>query len=299
MDNVVKNIIMIPFNILYKINPKMELKLLFRLKKKRNLNLENPKTYSEKLQWIKLYDKNPLMPKCVDKYLVRNYVKNKGCIELLNELYWSGFNPEEIPFDDLPNKYVIKVTHGSTFNIIVNDSTKIDKKLIIKKLKKWLKSKFLPCYGEWFYGKEKPRIIIEKYLENPDVDQLFDYKVYCFNGVPKFVRFDVDRFSHHKCNLYDVNWQLIEGVTFKYPNINKKFKKPENFEKMLDYAKKLSQDFKHVRVDFYNIEGKIIFGELTFTSGAGFDEISPLQFDEKLGDYLRLDNNDENNFINS
>ena len=156
MDNIKKNIILTPFNILYKISPKLDLKILFRLKLGYKLNLKNPRTYNEKLQWIKLYDKNPLMPKCCDKYAVREYIEEKGYGSILNNLIWEGFNPEDIPFDDLPDKFVLKVTHGSTFNIICQDKSKLDREDVIKNCKKWLKAKFLPCYGEWFYGIEKP-----------------------------------------------------------------------------------------------------------------------------------------------
>ena len=156
MDTIKKRIILTPLNILYKISPKLELELLFWMKQGYRLNLKNPKTFNEKIQWIKLYDKNHLMPKCVDKYTVREYVKSKGCGDILNELLWEGFNPEDIPFDKLPNRFVIKVTHGSTFNIICKNKKKLNIPEAKEKLSKWLKEKFIPCYGEWFYGIEKP-----------------------------------------------------------------------------------------------------------------------------------------------
>ena len=126
-------------NLLYKISPKLCLKILFRLKTGYKLNLENPTTYNEKLQWIKLYDRDPLMAKCADKYAVRDYVKVQGCEEILNDLLWEGFNPDEIPFDDLPEQFVIKVTHGSTFNIICKDKSQLDKPKT-KKVEKMVKS---------------------------------------------------------------------------------------------------------------------------------------------------------------
>ena len=159
MKTDTKNVLLAPFNLLYKISPELELKLLFRIKQGYRLNLKNPTTYNEKIQWIKLYDKNPLMPKCVDKYMVREYIEKIGCENILNDILWNGFNPDDIPFEKLPNKFVVKVTHGSTFNIICTDKTKLEIEDSKKKLKKWLKEKFIPCYGEWFYGIEKPRII--------------------------------------------------------------------------------------------------------------------------------------------
>ena len=287
MDTHKKNLIMMPFNILYKISPKLELKLLFRIKQGYNLNLENPKTFNEKIQWIKLYDKNPLMPKCVDKYTVREYVESKGCKEILNDLYWEGFNPKEIPFDELPEKFVIKVTHGSTFNIICTDKSKINKEECIKKLELWLKEKFLPCYGEWFYGIEKPRIIIEKYIESEN--GLKDYKVFCFNGEPKYIGVYSDRDSGKtKQELYDIQWNEISEQTGTFEKQTNKTPKPNKIQELLDYAKVLSKDFKHARVDFFIENDKIYFGEITFTSGAGFDRFSSKKFDEEMGDYLSI-----------
>ena len=152
MNTDLKNIMLTPFNILYKINSEFELKIMFYLKQGYKLNLKNPKTYSEKLQWIKLNDKNELMPICADKYLVRQYVKDCGCGKILNDLLWQGFDANDIPFDNLPDKFVIKTTHGSTHNIICKDKNKLNRKNTIKQLNKWLKQKYLLCYGEWFYG---------------------------------------------------------------------------------------------------------------------------------------------------
>lgn len=289
MNNLKKNIILTPFNILYKINPKLDLQILFRLKVGYKLNLKNPITYNEKLQWIKLYDKNPLMAKCCDKYTVRNYIESKGYSKILNKLLWEGFNPEDIPFDKLPDKFVIKVTHGSTFNIIVKDKSKLDKNEIIKKCKKWLNAKFLPCYGEWFYGVEKPRVIIEKYLEGDNNLPLFDYKFFCFNGKVKMIYVDTWKNNEHRINAYDDKFNLFEGVELGYPNDNEtKVEIPSALEEMKNIAEDLSKDFFHVRVDLYYTHGKIYFGELTFTKGAGFGKIKPYDFDVKMGNWLKL-----------
>jgi len=287
MDTIKKNIILTPFNILYKFSPKFNLELLFRLKQGYKLNLDNPITYNEKLQWIKLYDKNPLMPKCVDKFTVRDYVKEKGCAEILNELLWEGFNPEDIPFKDFPNKFVIKVTHGSTFNIICTDKNKLDIEKTKKKLKRWLKEKFLPCYGEWFYGIEKPRIIVEKFIESED--GLKDYKVFCFNGIPQYISVYSDRsMGQLKQEIYDIHWEEVNGKTGNYGNVDIKTKKPEVLQDLLNYATKLSKDFKHARVDFFIEQNKIYFGEITFTSGAGLHKFSSYDFDKTFGIKLKL-----------
>ena len=289
MDNLTKNIILTPFNLLYKISPALDLKLLFRMKLGYKLNLKNPVTYNEKLQWIKLYDKNPLMPKCCDKYTVRAYIESKGYGHLLNRLLWQGFDPEDIPFDDLPQRFVIKVTHGSTFNIICTDKAQLNRADVIAKCKKWLKAKFLPCYGEWFYGIEKPRVIVEDYLEGDNGLPLFDYKFFCFNGVPRLVYIDTWKDGEHTINAYDEDCNLFKGVRLGYPNDDEtKVIKPECWEEMKKIAADVSKDFLHVRVDFYYTHGKIYFGELTFTKGAGFGRIDPYEFDVKMGNWLEL-----------
>lgn len=287
MDTIKKRILLFPFNILYNFNPVLSLKILFRLKQGYKLNLKNPETFNEKIQWIKLYDKNPLMPKCVDKYTVRDYVERKGCGEILNDLLWEGFNPEDIPFDRLPRKFVIKVTHGSTFNIICNNKNDLDVEKTIKTLKKWLNEKFLPCYGEWFYGIEKPRIIVEKYIDS--ANGLKDYKVFCFNGKAKFIGVYSNRFNGKTCQeLYDLDWNLINGFTGDFNKPSNYTTKPKNFLQMICFAEKLAKDFKHVRVDFFNENDKLIFGELTFTSGAGFDRFSDKKLDFNMGKFIEI-----------
>ena len=289
MNTSTKNIVLAPFNILYRISPKLDLKILFRLKLGYKLDLNNPKTYNEKIQWIKINDKNPLMTKCCDKYAVRDYIEEKGYGKILNKLIWQGFNPDDIPFDSFPNQFVLKVTHGSTFNIICKDKSKLDKDDAIRKCKKWLKAKFIPCYGEWFYGVEPPRIIVEKYLEGDNGEALFDYKFFCFNGEPKLLYVDTWKDGHHTINAYDMDFKMLEGVELGYPNdIETKVKVPEAFEEMKKIAADLSKDFYHVRVDFYYTHGKIYFGELTFTKGAGFGKIKPIEFDEEMGSWMKL-----------
>ena len=288
MDTIKKRILLTPFNILYRISPKLELKLLFRIKQGYKLDLKNPRTFNEKIQWIKLYDKNPLMPKCVDKYTVREYVESLGCKDILNELLWEGFNPEDIPYDKLPNKFVIKITHGSTFNIIVTDKEKLNRNDVIKKCNKWLKEKFIPCYGEWFYGVEKPRIIIEKYIESKE--GLKDYKVFSFNGEPRYVAVYSDRQKNNKPHqeIYDTNWNLVNEHTNNYETPSKLTKKPSKLNELLEYSRKLSKDFKHARVDFFIEDEKIYFGEITFTSSAGFGKFSSRKFEEEMGAFLEL-----------
>lgn len=289
MDNLLKSVILTPFNILYKVNKEIELKLLFRLKCGYKLNLKNPKTYNEKIQWIKLHDLNPLMPKCCDKYAVREYVESKGCREILNTLIWEGFNPADIPFDELPDKFVIKVTHGSTFNIICTDKSKLNREEVIRKCNKWLKAKFLEAYGEWFYGIERPRVIVEKYLDD-GTGRLRDYKVYCFNGIPRYIGVDSgdDSSGTHFKDIYDTDWNLIKGYEMAYPNSGVALEKPEALDDLLKYARILSEDFLHARTDFYIVDGNVVFGEITFSNSAGFGKVAPEEFALKMGSYLDI-----------
>ena len=288
MNTMVKNAVLAPFNALYAASPELCLRALFRIKQGYPLNLEHPRTYNEKLQWIKLHDRNPLMAQCCDKYAVREYVESKGCGKYLNDLLWEGFDPEGIPFDELPERYVVKVTHGSTFNVIVDGTEPVDCDEVIRKCRKWLKAKFLPCYGEWFYGVEKPRVVVEKYLENDGKGQLYDYKVFCFNGRARYVRMDVDRFTGHKMVVYDTDWNRLPGYDMGYPGGDIDFPRPDCLGELLDAAERLSSDFRHARVDFYIVRGGVVFGEITFTNGAGFDRFHPDGFDLEMGEWLRL-----------
>jgi len=289
INNLTKNLILTPFNLLYKVNPKLDLKILFRLKLGYKLNLENPVTYNEKLQWIKLYDKNSLMPLCCDKYTVRKYVQDKGYGNILNDLLWEGFNPEEIPFDELPNKFVIKVTHGSNFNIICKDIHTFDKNEVRKKCSKWLKAKFLPCYGEWFYDIVRPRIVVEKYIESDNKNGLLDYKFFCFNGSVKCVYVSSSKIndSSYYIDYFDENWNYM-NIKRKGHKSFGKMDKPKKFDEMKKIAENLSKDFLHARIDFFYEDDKIYFGEITFTTSAGFGKIAPFLYDIKMGEWLKL-----------
>lgn len=284
MNYNLKKILLYPFDLLYDFNPKFEIQLMFFLKQGYRLNLDNPQTYNEKLNWQKLFYKNDLMSLCSDKYLVRDFVKDRGYDSNLNTLLWDGFCPEDIPLQNLPQKFVIKVTHGSGFNIICKDKEELDFSNTKKKLKQWLDTKYIKCYGETWYGRKKPRIIVEKFLENDDGKPLFDYKFFCYRGEPEFVYVDTWKNGNHHINMYDVNFSLLKGVSLGYPSdLDSDIKKPINYDDMLKMASDLSKGFPHVRVDLYNVNNSIVFGEMTFSKGAGFDKILPYDFDLRMG----------------
>ena len=292
MNRLFKSIVLIPFNILYRLSPRLELAILFRIKQGYKLKLSNPTTFNEKLQWMKIYWSSEIRDICSDKYTVRDYVEEK-CQGILTNLYWHGNNANDIPFDALPDKFVIKVTHGSGYNIICKDKNTLDKRRTIRKLNHWIKEKYMLCYGEDFYGKVRPSIIVEEYLDPVDgSENLVDYKILCFNGEPKYIWVVFDRFSKlgPQGVVFDLDWRVLDGVymSYKLRDKNKVPKKPFCLSKLLDCARKLSKDLPHVRVDLYLVNGMVYFGEMSFSHGAGFDKIKPFEFDKTLGSMFVL-----------
>ena len=250
-----------------------------------SLNLDNPKTFNEKTQWIK-YNPSENMSVLADKYLVREYVKKKVGDKYLNELLGVWNNANKINFGKLPDRFVLKTNHACGSNFIANDKNKMKTSLIKKKLNGWLKINYGVTSGEEHYKKIKPLIVAEKYLEDGDGD-LLDYKIFCSNGKVKYIQIDVDRFTNHTRCFYDTSWNKQE-FTLGFPFFKGEVRKPKNLKEMIIVAEKLSKDFPMVRVDLYNIDGKIIFGEMTFTHGSGFEQFSPKEWDLKFGEEFDL-----------
>lgn len=253
------------------------------------LNLENPSTFSKKIQWLKVYDSTFLKTYCADKILVSDYVKQKlGKVITIPILgVYNKF--EEIDFSKLPQNYVIKCNHGSGMNIIVKDG-KINKQEVKKKLDKWMKTDYLNLL-EFHYKPIQKKIFIEQYMNNEGKTSLTDYKFSCFNGEPKFCQIMNDRFTNNlHSNYYDLDFiPMKDVVRLDYPaNYDVKDEKPKNWDLMIEYSKKLSEEFKYVRVDFYEINGEIYLGELTFTPNSGYLKFKNRETDEKFGKWLRL-----------
>ncbi|MGE7689351.1 ATP-grasp fold amidoligase family protein [Lysinibacillus sp. NPDC097214] len=248
-----------------------------------SIDWEKPEKYTDKIQWRKLNFQDQRMTEYSDKILVREYVKNiigeDYLIPILGE--WDSF--EKIDFDILPNSFVLKTNHGSGTNIIVKDKSDFEKKTAEILINGWLNTDFGYSHGlELHYSGINRKIFSEQYIETKDND-LEDYKFLCFDGKAYFCWVDVDRYGDHRRNVYDLNWNLQPwGQSKKNTNID--IPKPENFSLMITLAEKLAAGFSHVRVDLYNIDGRIYFGEMTFTNGSGYDLISPREFDYKLGD---------------
>ena len=252
----------------------------------RELDLNDPKTFSEKLQWIKLYYKNPKMSILSDKLLVRDWIKEKIGEEYLVPLIGAWENFDDIDFDKFPNEFVIKANHGSKMNIIVNDKSKFDKEDARRKFKKWLKQDFSYMFGyQLHYGAIKPMIVAEEMI--PNDGNLFDYKIFVFDGKARYIWIDSDRYSEHHRNIYDFDWNPAP-FEIEFPKREKELPPPVNLEKMRVLAEKLAEGFPEVRVDFYEVDGKILFGEMTFTSGSGQEKIVPYEYDRILGDMITL-----------
>lgn len=243
---------------------------------------------NEKIQWLKLYDDDPRKTRLADKYLVREYVKEKIGEEYLIPLLgvWDSF--DEIDFGKLPDRFVLKTNHGSGSNLIVKDKSKMDKEKAKEFFDKWMNTDFAYQNGfELHYHGIPRKIIAEKFLESQDED-LTDFKFMCFDGHISFIWVDTGRFHEHKRNLYDRDYHLLP-VKIAYKNdLNRYIEKPENFDIMIRLAEKLASGFPLVRVDFYNIRGKIFFSEMTFTSTSGYDVPDSHAWNLEQGQKIRL-----------
>ena len=256
-------------------------------------DLRNPKTLNEKIQWIKLYDRNPLMTLCTDKYKVRKVVENKVGARVLNELYGVYESVDEIDFDSLPESFVLKATHGSGWNIIVKKKSVLERKRAKQRMRKWLGNNFYLKKREWAYKDIQPRIICEKYMENKD-GSLNDYKFYCFNGNPHFIQVDVNRYTGHSRAYYSIDWQKLDFFMVKNTKrkkilpYEKELERPESLTEMVKIVRKLSSDFRFARIDMYDFEGKAVFGEITFYPSNGGGKFSPEHLDAEFGDLIQL-----------
>ena len=266
------------------------LKHKFKLEMGYDLNLNHPQTFNEKLQWLKLHDRNPLYTVMVDKYKAKEYVGNiigsKYIIPTLG--VWDKF--EDIDFDKLPTQFVLKTTHDSGGVFICKNKEDFDIHAARLKLEKSLKRNFYYQGREWPYKNVKPRIIAEKYMVDEQTNELRDYKFFCFNGTPKMLFVATDRQNpteETKFDFYDMDFKHLP-FSNGHPNSHKPITKPDTFAEMVKLATILSKNIPHVRVDFYEINGKVYFGELTFYHWSGFMKFEPHEWDKKIGDLIHL-----------
>ena len=266
------------------------LKAAFRARFGRKLDLNNPKTFNEKLQWMKLYNRNPEYTMMVDKYLVREYVREKIGEEYLIPLLGVWDDPDKIDFDKLPMQFVLKCNHNSGLGMcICKDKNELDIAQVKNELRKGIEQDYYLTGREWPYKNVTRRIIAEKYMVDESGYELKDYKYYCFDGKVKIIMINSDRMSSKetRANYFDENYQPLDFV-WGYENAKIPPTKPEKFEEMKCLAEKLSEGIPHVRIDFYQTPQGVFFGEMTFFDGCGFDAIEPIEWDYKIGSWIDL-----------
>ncbi len=258
-------------------------------------NFDTPATFDEKQLWLKMHYRNPLCTKCSDKYLVREYVKERGLEHILNPIYGVYDSVDEIKWDELPDRFYIKANHMSACNVRCNDLSTFDKKTAKKILSRGMKHDYSLDSREWNYHDIERKIIAEAIIENKDGTGLIDYRFLCSKGKCEYLFVDIDTADENgnhrhdaRRNIYDKDFNLMT-VTVSRENFDPSLiSKPHNFEEMLKYAEILSGDFPFCRVDFYNVDGKIIFGEITFFHAGGLSKITPHEWELKLGEVIDI-----------
>lgn len=251
-------------------------------------NLKNPKSFNEKIQWLKLHDIHPEYGKLVDKAEVKKYVTETVGEQYLIPTIGIYNSIDEIDWSKLPSRFALKSTCDSGGVVICKDKSTLDITEAINKLRNSGENDYSRYSKEYPYRFVTHRYIAEEYIEDESGYELKDYKFFCFNGTPRFVQLDFDRFSNHRRNIYDTDWNLID-LQILYPKgHDRMFPKPQNFETMLDVAAKLSAGIPHVRVDLYNVNGRVYFGEMTFFHGSGNEVFTPREWDYEFGKYIDL-----------
>lgn len=277
---------MLPKFVKNKLSDKSYLKIEFPAHTGYILNLNNPITYNEKLNWLKLYDRKSIYSSMVDKYEAKKFVS-----QIIGDEYiiptigiWDCF--EEIDFDKLPNQFVLKCTHDSGGVVICKDKNDFDIEQAKRKINSSMKRQFFYVCREWPYKNLTPRIIAEEYLENGS-NSLIDYKIYTFNGNAKLAMVNTGRGVDTRADYFNKEYEWMD-LKWGYEHADEKPKKPQNYEKMYELAEKLAKGTYELRVDFYEVNGKVYFGELTFFDGGGFEPIYPVEWDIKMGEWIKL-----------
>lgn len=290
MSNKIRRFFLKQLRKMRSLPPKIYTRISYEYYTGKKLNLKNPVEFNEKIQWMKVYYHPKILNQLVDKYAVRAYVEEKIGEQYLNETYGVYEKAEDIPFDQLPNKFVIKATHTSSHNLIVTNKQNLNKIKAIKSFRKWLgKNQYYRIGQEWAYKDVPPRLIAEKFLKDNEESSLIDYKFYCFSGHAKFLEVHMDRADNHKRAFYDFDFNLLP---FRYVSLEKSISKPlespSNLEEMRKLSEVLAGNFPFVRVDFYSIEGKTIFGEMTFYPSDGRKDLIPDEYNKIMGDYIKF-----------
>ncbi len=274
------------------ISDKAYLKAVFKAETGYELNLEHPKTYNEKLQWIKLYDRRPEYVMYADKYRVREYISKTIGDQYLIPLIGMYKRAEEIPWGELPDRFVLKCNHASQTNIICKNKAELDILSAEKKLNAWLKKNAFWGAREWCYKDIEPCIICEEFIETEDGNTPDDYKFMCFSGFPRLIQVHHDRFGDHTLDYYTPEWKKADLQRVDANISTREVERPEKLDEMLSIAQRLSKDMYYVRVDLYNVNGKIYFGEITLYPTGGFSTFTRHEDDLLLGSYIKLPTDD-------
>ena len=259
-----------------------------------SLNMKNPKTLNEKLQWLKIYDRRPIYTIFADKYAVREWVKENIGEDVLIPLLYETKNPEDIRPENLPNEpFILKANHDSGSYLIVRDKSKIDWKKVRTDCKWWLSKNYYWIDREWQYKEIEPRIIVEKLLVDKNGKIPNDYKLHCINGEVVFIYVAVDREGVNKRNIYDKDWKPFPiSWANKFKDASKlrgsEIEPPKSLDRMIKISLEVAKLFAYVRVDFYDVDGKLYFGEITQCHGGGFDQMRPIEWDYKFGEMLKI-----------
>ena len=264
------------------------LSLVFSSETGYKLDLQHPKTYNEKLQWLKINERNSRYTVYADKYSVRRYISEKIGDEYLIRLIAVYKTADEIKWDELPEKFVLKCNHGSGMNIICQDKHRMDVNAAVKKLNYWLSQN--PYWGgrEWCYKNIPPMIICEEYIGDESGMSPDDYKFMCFNGEPRLIQLHHDRYGKHTLDYYYPDWSKADFKRIDEYTSDEIMSKPERLDEMLDIVERLSADLIYARIDLYNVNGRIFFGEITLYPTGGFSTFQRLSDDELLGSWLKL-----------
>ena len=241
-----------------------------------------PETFSEKVLRRKLFDRRKILTQFADKYRVREYVENRLGTEILPKLYFVTTNPADIPFDELPNKFVVKPSHGSGWVSVVADKSKLNKADVIKRCISWLNQSYYQMNREWVYKNIEPRIIVEEFIDDGSEGTPNDYKLFVFHNKVEIIQVHIGRYTDHRANFYDRFWNQLD-VKICFKNTDNVVKRPKHLEEMIRAAEILGEGIDFIRVDFYDTEEKLYFGEITNTPGAGVQCFTPPEFDRYLG----------------
>ena len=267
----------------------MYIRLLYRENMGRRLNLHDPATFTEKLQWMKLHDRNPLYTTLADKYAVREFVKMKAGEQYLARLLGVYGSFDEIPFGSLPERFVLKCAHDSGSGVICRDKAALDMGAARRKMSRALRANYYYASREWPYRGAVPRIIAEEYLEDGAPGGLRDYKIFCFGGKAEYVQVHLNRETCHTANAYDRDWNFVDEQFSNFPHDeNVAVPRPERLDEMLWLAETLSEGLPFVRVDLYHLPERIVFGEMTFYPAGGMGRFASETFARHMGDLIDL-----------